>query len=99
MNTQELAQRVQNTVRHLPMRGRIRRISLFGSHLHGNPREESDIDLLLEYSDPLSFFELAHIVRSLEESLGKRVDLLTPGAISHFFRDDILREAQPLYEE
>ena len=80
------------------MRDRIRRISLFGSHLHGNAGQKSDIDLLLEYSDPLSFFELARIARSLEENLGKRVDLLTPGSISHFFRDEVLAESQPLYE-
>ena len=98
MDRAEIEQRVRSTVQHLPMRDRIRRISLFGSCLHGNATPESDIDLLLEYTDPLSLFELARVVRSLEKNLGRHVDLLTPGAISHFFREEVIREAEPLYE-
>jgi len=81
-------------------RHHIRRLSLFGSQLKGTARSDSDLDLLVE-------FEPAHIpgllgVAGMEIELsemlgGKQVDLRTEGDLSHYFREDILRNAQVQY--
>ena len=47
---------------------------LFGSYAKGNPRENSDVDLLVDTSiTGMEFFKLVELLR---ETLGKKVDLL-----------------------
>lgn len=77
----------------------IRRLSVFGSALHGNMRSDSDIDLLIEYvADAqigLAFFQ--HMV-DLGEIIGREVDLRTPNDLSRYFRDAVCEEARPDFE-
>lgn len=76
----------------------MKRISLFGSHLKATSTEESDIDLLVEFSAPVGYFDFVGMEQGLAKSLGKRVDLVTPESLSRFFRADVLQEAEPIYE-
>jgi uncharacterized protein len=78
----------------------IRRLSLFGSRVHGTPRSDSDLDVLVEF-DPqhtpgLDFFAMQD---ELSEIFGVSVDLNTPGFISPYFRDEVLRQAEPIYAQ
>lgn len=99
MSIDDLKHKVQACVANLPQRGNVRKISLFGSYLHGDEKPESDVDLLLELKEPVGYFELIRMQNSLSQSLGKEVDLVTPKALSKYFRHEVLREARPLYEE
>lgn len=58
----------------------VRRIGLFGSYAKGIEKEDSDIDVLVEFERPigLKFIELAEY---LEKILGKKTDVLTPDGI------------------
>lgn len=79
----------------------IRRLSLFGSVLKGTDCPDSDIDFLVEFEpgNTPSYFGLVEIETELTDLLsGKRVDLRTPGELSRYFRDDVVREAELLYE-
>ncbi len=82
-------------------RNQIRKLSLFGSILHGDFRPDSDVDLLVEF-DPghiPGFFKLAHMERELSEIIGKKADLRTPQELSKYFRDEVLSEAEVQYAE
>ncbi len=78
----------------------IRRLSLFGSQAKGTAHSESDIDLLVEF-DPgrePGLIGLAAIETELSLLLGgRKVDLRTPGELSHHFREQVLREALVQY--
>ena len=55
--------------------------------------------MLIEF-DPratIGLFEFIEIQEQLSEALGRRVDLLTPQALSKYFREEVLKEAQPVY--
>lgn len=78
----------------------IRKLSLFGSQLHGTARPDSDIDLLVEfYPDRIpGFFALAEMEMELSEMLnGKKIDLRTPMCLSRYFRDQVVNEAALQY--
>ena len=78
----------------------IRKLSLFGSQLHGTARPDSDIDLLVEfYPDRVpGFFALAGIEMELSEMMGgKKIDLRTPLCLSRYFRDQVVSEAALQY--
>ena len=77
----------------------IRRLSVFGSALHGDLHIESDVDLLVEYTAEsqvgLAFFQ--HMV-DLSEIIGREVDLRTPEDLSPYFRKAVCEEARPIFE-
>jgi len=69
---------------------------IFGSVLHGNDTEDSDLDLLVDPTAQTTLFDLARIQRRLQEILGVPVDVLTPKALPDKFRDSVLAEATTL---
>ncbi|MBD3346561.1 MAG: nucleotidyltransferase [Chitinivibrionales bacterium] len=89
--------------RHLEQfchKNHIRKLSLFGSALHGELRPESDIDILVEFDKGHvpGLITLAGMENALTEMLGRKVDLRTPRDLSRHFREDVLREADVQYE-
>lgn len=79
----------------------IRRLSLFGSTLKGIDRPDSDVDLLVEFQPNAkpSLFTMAAIELELSPLLGgRKVDLRTAGDLSRYFRDEVVRTAEPQYE-
>ena len=80
-------------------RHRIRRLALFGSRLHGDPRPDSDIDLVVEFEPGtavgLRFFR---IQEELSAFFGLPVDLSTARSLSPRFREQVLQEAVGLYD-
>jgi uncharacterized protein len=82
-------------------RYRIRRLSLFGSTLNGTHRPDSDVDLLVEFEPGAtpSLLTMAEIELALSPLLGgRRVDLRKAGDLSRYFRDEVVRMAEPQYE-
>lgn len=79
---------------------RINKLSLFGSYLDNSFKEQSDIDLLVEFEENSGYglLDIARIERELSEMIGKKVDLRTPEELSMYFRDKVVREAQVKYE-
>jgi predicted nucleotidyltransferase len=71
----------------------IKTLAVFGSVARGEARADSDADLLVEFSVPVGLFEFVRLRRFLEEILGARVDLVTPGALKPLLRQAVLREA------
>jgi len=99
MVKEELTARLRNAVAKSPYRDKIRSVALFGSHVRGTARDDSDIDVLIEFvpNATIGLFEFIEIQEQLSEALGRNVDLLTPEALSKYFRDEVLHEAEPVY--
>lgn len=58
----------------------IKRIGLFGSYAKGFPNEASDIDIVVEFENPIGY-RFIEFVEYLESLLGRKVDVLTPAGI------------------
>ncbi len=71
-----------------------KKIAVFGSYARGEEKPESDIDILVEFSETKSLLTLVRIERELSEFLGVKVDLLTEGSISPYLIDGIKKEAK-----
>jgi predicted nucleotidyltransferase len=75
----------------LSRRYKVRRIGVFGSWAMGNAKPKSDIDVLVELSEPIGL-ELIDLKDYLETLLGRDVDLVTVAALRASMRDAILAE-------
>lgn len=82
-------------------RNRIRRLALFGSVLRDDFRDDSDVDVLVEFAPDarVGLIGLAGIELELSEILHRKVDLRTPEDLSRYFRNDVLAKAEVQYAE
>jgi len=79
-------------------RHHIRRLALFGSVLRDDFAPDSDVDVLVEFEPGhVPGFALVNLEDDLSALLGRKVDLHTPGSLSKYFRDRVVREAQDQY--
>ena len=67
------------------------RIGVFGSVARGEEDAESDVDVLVELEEPIGW-ELVDLQDRLEEVLGRRVDLVTVGALREEMSATVMRE-------
>jgi len=76
----------------------VAKVSIFGSMARGEANEQSDIDLVVEFSKRKSLLTLVALERTISTALGRKVDLLTEAAISPYLRDRIKRDLRVIYE-
>ena len=69
----------------------VRRIGVFGSVARGEEDADSDVDILVELEGPIGW-ELVDLQDRLEEVLGRRVDLVTVGALREEMSATVMRE-------
>ncbi len=69
---------------------------VFGSVLHQEDTEESDLDLLIDAAEGLSLFDMAAMALAIERLVNTKVDVKTPEDLSIKIRQRIVAEAQPV---
>jgi uncharacterized protein len=73
----------------------VRRLALFGSVLRGEGRPDSDVDLLVQFeSGQKTFDRFMAVADLLEETLERRVDLVTTEALSPHLGPHIMAAAR-----
>lgn len=70
----------------------VQSLALFGSVARDEARPESDVDVLVRFSQPVGFFGLVRLQWFLERLLSRPVDLVTPDGLKPQLRERILRE-------
>jgi predicted nucleotidyltransferase len=75
-------------------RGRNARV--FGSVLHGQDTDGSDLDILIDPTPETTLFDIGAIRHELGQLLGVPVDVLTPNALPETFRARVIAEARPV---
>ena len=68
---------IKKTVAKIAPEYNLKKVTLFGSRARGNFREDSDVDLIVEFdTDAVSLFTLAGLMIDLEEIFGVKVDVI-----------------------
>jgi uncharacterized protein len=89
-------ERHRPAIRALANRFRTANPRVFGSALRGADEDGSDLDILVDALPGATLFDLGGLHEELEELLGVRVDLLTPGDLPERFRHRVLAAAEPI---
>lgn len=83
-------------IRSVVERHRARNARVFGSVVHGDDQEGSDLDILIDPTPNTTLMDVARIQVELEKLLGVAVDVLTPKSLPDKFRGVVLAEAVPV---
>ncbi len=83
-------------VREIFARYRFTNPRVFGSVVHGDDTESSDLDIVVDVPPGTTLFDLGGITSDLEDLLGVRVAVLTPRELPKKFRHKVLAEAEPV---
>jgi len=70
----------------------VKKAAVFGSFVRGEQKEDSDIDILVEFKGEKSLLDLAGLKIELEEALQRKVDVLTYNSLHPLLKDRILQE-------
>ena len=78
---------------------RVRELSLFGSALRDDFREESDLDFLVVFEDPQNagIFEYADLELALTILLHRKIDIVPKSGLKTAIRDEVLSSATVVY--
>jgi len=70
--------------------------ALFGSFARGEAGPESDVDILIEFPEDKTLFDLIELEENLKSALGRKVEVVTYRSLHHLLRDQILQEQIPI---
>ncbi len=73
-------------------RFKVKTIGVFGSYVHGEQTTKSDVDVLVEFEEPIGLFEFMDLEFFLSDVLGVKVDLVSKKALKPHIGERILEE-------
>jgi predicted nucleotidyltransferase len=71
---------------------KVKNIGIFGSYVRGEHRAKSDLDVLVEYDNPVSLLQIVALENHLTALLGVKVDLVPRRNIRKELKKSILKE-------
>ena len=86
----------REAIRAIALRHRVTNVRVFGSVVHGDDTDDSDLDLLVEPTSETTMMDIGAIRYELNQLLGIPVDVLTPRALPDHFKSIVLSEAMPV---
>jgi uncharacterized protein len=96
MNLDELRTRYRRAIVEAAERRGAHNVRVFGSVARGEQRPDSDIDLLVDFEPGRSLLDLTGLLLDLEETLGRKVDVVSSGGLRPRVAGEILRDAVSL---
>ena len=72
----------------------INTLGIFGSYVRNEQAPDSDLDILVDFTAPISLFEFIDMEQELSELLGVKVELVSRNALKPYIGKCILDEVQ-----
>ncbi len=88
----EIKNSISTNIGYLSNQYNVKELGVFGSVARGQNSQSSDIDLLVEFSEPIGLFKFIELENYLSELLGKKVDLVSKKALKTAIKEDVLKE-------
>jgi len=76
-------------IKRVLKKNKVRKAGIFGSYVRGEQKKNSDIDIIIELPRGIGF-GFVGIANQLENTLKKKVDLVTYNGLSPYLKDEIL---------
>ena len=90
MGADELVKEKRRDILRLAAQHGARNVRLFGSVARGEARQDSDIDVLVEFEPGRTLLDRIGLMQDLEDLLGRKVDVVTEKALHRLIRQQVL---------
>ena len=70
----------------------VKEIGIFGSVVRGEQHPDSDIDILVDFKNPIGIFDFIRLEDHLSKLLGSKVDLVTKTGLKSVIKNEILSQ-------
>ena len=90
---QEIKEILEKHKEELEGKYKVKEIGIFGSYVRGEQKGKSDLDILVEFEEPVSLLDLVRAENYLSELLDIKVDLVHKRDIRPELKERILKEA------
>ena len=91
-----LRARLRAELPYLRRRWKVDRLSIFGSYVRGDETGDSDLDLLVTFTEKPDLLDYVALERHLEDLLGLSVDVGMPTELRPSFRDRVEQDVEYL---
>ena len=81
---------IKNKIVPILIKNGVKKASIFGSYARGDYNKKSDVDILFEYDDDKSLFDLIGLQMEIEKKVKKKVDLGEYSVIRPRIKEKIL---------
>ena len=88
----KIKQTIEGQKKYLKGKYKIKEIGVFGSYVRGKQSETSDLDILVDFDDVPSLFELVELEDELSELLEVKVDIVMRSGLKPRIGAQILKE-------
>ena len=93
LNLNQIKHILQAQKPFLQKKFKVKNIAIFGSFVRDEQTAKSDLDLLVEFSEPVSLLDIAKLEVYLDKLLGIKTDVVPKNDIRPELREVILEEA------
>ena len=93
MNKDEIRKKIIRQLPFLKQKYNVKRLGIFGSVVRDQQKKGSDVDMLVEFTSPIGFFDFIRLENFLAKTLDQKVDLVSQKALKPVIKDDVLKEA------
>jgi hypothetical protein len=88
-----LKNKIESLKPDLKEKFKVKTIGFFGSYVRGEQKRSSDLDVLVDFYEPISLFKFVELEDFLSHQLGVKVDLVMRDSLKPRIKDAILNEA------
>ena len=89
----DISRKLRSAKADLKKHFHVMKIGIFGSYVRGEQKKSSDIDVLVEFEEPVSLFRFLDLEEYLANLLGMKVDLVSKSSLKPRIGVQILKEA------
>jgi len=89
---EEIKQILKENLEFLAEKYKVKTIGVFGSCVRGEQKKKSDVDILVEFNEPIGFFKFLELEEYLSHIIGRKVDLVSKKALKPRIGKCILEE-------
>ena len=88
----EIEKKIQKYKPFLEEKYNVKEIGVFGSYIRGEEEEGSDLDILVDFKETVSFFDFVELENYLSDLLNMKVDLVMKSSLKPRIGKNIRKE-------
>ncbi len=88
----EIIMKLRENKQILEEKYKVKTLGVFGSYVRGEQKKSSDLDILVEFLEPVGLFEFMELEEFLEKKTGVKIDLVSKKALKPRIGKQILEE-------